>query len=160
MLTSLPVTLYPSKRKSAWLLLLMLVFVVLGCMLVWLELDVLWGWINIGFFGFGASVMALQFHPRASYLTLDEQGFTLGAMFRTWRTSWGDVAEFGVYRIAHNDIAGWNYRDDYPQRNRAHAIAKGMWGFEASLPETYGLKAPELAALLNNLRTLLLKEQI
>lgn len=150
MISSLPVTLRPSKQRLAWLLLLMLAFVSLGGILIWFGGHVLWGWLTIAFFGLGVIVMALQFHPRASYLTLDEEGYTMCSLFRCHRYEWRYIEGFGTYRLSHNNFVGWNFTDDYPLRGRGLAISKEICGFEAGLPEAYGLKAAELCTLLNN----------
>jgi hypothetical protein len=155
MFSTLPVTLYPSRHKLFWLLLLMLTFVVLGGILISLEIDVLWGWITVGFFGVGATVMALQFHPQSSYMTLDIDEMIVCSLFRCQHYDWRYIEGFGTYCLSHNNFVGWNFTDDYPQRGRGLAISKGICGFEAGLPETYGLSAAELCTLLNNLLTYL-----
>ena len=41
---------------------------------------------------------------------------------------------------------------DYPATGRARAISKSLSGYEAALPDTYGMKPQELVELMESLR--------
>lgn len=48
-------------------------------------------------------------------------------------------------------MIAWNFTPDHPPIGRARGISKAFSGYEAALPDTYGMKAQELADVLNNL---------
>ncbi len=89
---SLPLTLYPSRVQTALLLLLALAFTVIGVLMV--RDGKIAGYFVGGVFALGVPIFALQFHPRAAYLHLTEEGFTYCSLFRRklyggipWRSS-------------------------------------------------------------------------
>jgi hypothetical protein len=97
-------------------------------------------------------VFALQFHPKAAYLHLAADGFTICSLFRAHTVRWAQVREFAVIRVGPNRMVGWNYTPDYPGSGRARAVSKLLAGCEAALPDTYGMKPQELAKLMESLR--------
>jgi hypothetical protein len=105
------------------------------------------GWLCMGFFGLGIPVFLLQLFPKASFLTVNEEGIEFCALFRSHRLRWSDMSEFGVCRISH--LVGFNYSAHYQRFPKARAFAKAIAGFEGALPNTYGFKADELAQLLS-----------
>jgi hypothetical protein len=76
-----PTTLYPSKLKSTLLLLGSLAFVVAGIWLI--SIGDANGLMCVGFFGLCLLVAIIQFHPKASYLHLSAEGFTVCSLFRS-----------------------------------------------------------------------------
>lgn len=48
-------------------------------------------------------------------------------------------------------MVAWNFSPDHSPKGRAGAISKALCGYEAALPDTYGMKPQDLAALLNEL---------
>lgn len=112
------------------------------------------GWAIAAFFGLCTAVFAIQLHPRASFLTVDADGFEYSALFRRHRLRWADVTEFGVITLSHHGIkthtmVGLNYSESYPHHQRGRSLSRAMTGFEGALPDTYGFSAEELAALLS-----------
>ena len=146
----IPTTLQGSRKKAAMLFVVCLVFVVGG---VWMvrsgESE---GYFVAGFFGLGLPVAVLQFHPKACYLRLEREGFTFCGLFRTLTVRWAEVREFGVMDVFGNAMVGWNFTPEYARSGRARVVAKAMTGYEAALPETYGMRAEELAGLMEGLR--------
>ena len=49
-------------------------------------------------------------------------------------------------------MVAWNFRPDYPATGHARAIFRSLSGYEAALPDTYGMKAQALASLMDSLR--------
>ena len=146
----LPTTLRPSRLRTAWLLLTFVAFTVLG-VLMGRDGERL-GYFIGGFFALGIPVFALQFHPRAAFLRLDEEEFIFCSLFRAHRVRWADVAMFGVTTVGANRMVAWNFVLGYPRTGYARGLSQAISGYEAALPDTYGLKAAELAVLLNTLR--------
>ena len=109
------------------------------------------GWFVAGFFGLGIPVFLLQFFPKSSFLTVDEDGIEFAALFRKCRLKWREISEFGVYSrksIGIGMTVGINYSPSFERYQKMRAINKALLGFEGALPDTYGLPAAELATLL------------
>lgn len=150
-------TLNPSPRK--WLLVLA-ISVILCSGGVFMLRDPgdspAWqAWCVIGFFGLCALVSALQLVPGVSRLQLDAQGFEVRALFRRHRTPWKDVAKFGVlgHPPARGVWVGWNYRPGSGPASRLRKFNLDNFGFEAQLPDTYGMAPDELVELLESIRS-------
>jgi hypothetical protein len=146
---SIPTTLYPSKFKSTMLLLISLAFVCTGIWIV--SSGDMKGLFVAGFFGLCLLVAITQFHPKASYLHLSAEGFTFCSLFRSSFVSWQQVQEFGLISISNNIMVAWNYSPDYVSAGRARAVSQALSGYEAALPDTYGLKPQHLAQLMSDL---------
>ena len=108
--------------------------------------------LSAGFFALGVPVFALQFHPRASYLSLDGEGFTFCSLFRAHTVRWADVTGFGVIEVGAGRLVAWNFVPGHPRTGSARAISQAISGYEAALPDTYGPKPTELTARMNTLR--------
>ena len=149
-LPSLPLTLRPSRARTVLLLLACLGFTVLGGFMArggeWL------GYLVGGLFALGVPVFVLQLHPRAAYLLLHEEGFTYCSLFRAHAVRWADVQGFGVIAINRFRMVAWNFVPGYPRTGRTRMLSQAVSGYEAALPDTYGLKPKELAHLLDALR--------
>lgn len=146
---SIPTTLYPSKLKLTLLLLVSLVFVVTGIWIV--NSGDVKGLLVVGFFGICLLVAVIQFHPKASYLHLSTEGFTVCSLFRSSFVSWQHVQEFGLISISSNTMVAWNYAPYYVAADRARAVSQALSGYEAALPDTYGLKPQHLTQLMSDL---------
>ena len=110
------------------------------------------GWASIVFFGMGVVVFLIQFLPGAAYLRLTEEGFSYCHAFRVHTVRWEEVQEFGVMQMHHNRMIGWNYVPGYEVKSRMRAFSKALAGYEACLPNHYGLKVEQLAQALEALR--------
>lgn len=147
----LPVTLRPGRIKQTLLLLLCSVFVVAGIFMVRKDGDVM-GYVCIVFFGLGCGVFLVNFLPSAAYLRLEEDGFTFCSLFRVHTVRWADVLEFGVIRMRNNRMVAWNYVPSYTQSGAMRSVNQALSEFDAALPDTYGVKAMELAEEMQRLR--------
>ena len=94
--------------------------------------------------------------PGYGSLKLDESGFTFRSLFGEKTTPWTDIENFLVvtqrilYFIPVNRMVGWKFT----QAKRPIILkATGLLvPYDAVLPNTYGMKAAELAGLLEEWR--------
>ncbi len=142
--------------RLTWLLVLAisLAFVAVGLLALLgprpVEQEDAWAmWLCVGFFGLVAGVALLQFLPQSSFLRLHADGFTVRTLYREANYRWEDVDTFGVMAIRHNKMVGFNYAPHFDQAKRLRRAVAGLAGFEGALPDTYGMKAEELADLMN-----------
>ncbi|MBD0370522.1 MAG: PH domain-containing protein [Pyrinomonadaceae bacterium] len=165
-------TLTLRTKSTKWLLYLVisLVFVAAGVLTFKGEIM---SWLVIIFFGLGSVVFALQLFSNASSLQLSSEGFTVRSLFRSHSYRWSDVEGFAVGRmgnIKHEgaglalDVAGafipgamnprgiktvvFNFSPSYQNKHALRKINKGLSGYEACLPDTYGMSAENLAELM------------
>ncbi len=103
-------------------------------------------------FGFAAIVLAVCLHPRSAFLTLTSEGFTFAALFRKNYVAWSTVQSFATVRIGLNRMVGWNYVPEFRESTSVRRANLAMTGIEAALPDTYGMTADELCALMNEVR--------
>jgi hypothetical protein len=100
----------------------------------------------------------LGYIPRGAFLKLDQQGFTTCYWFRETSYRWCDIAEFRVitYRylgiIPYRRLVGFRYTESSGKRHLALRIVGAIARFDRALPDTYGMKATELAPLLERWR--------
>jgi hypothetical protein len=139
-----PVTLHPSRKRTLLLGLVSLLFVVAGGLAAADGAAI--GWVAVGFFGLSLLVFATLLLPRAAYLRLDEDRFTMCSLFRTGRFRWDDVRDFRPYSIRGGTFVGFDFTEASGSLGRR--TARSLAGVESGLPSIYGLKAEELAALL------------
>src|SRR5262249_43431430 len=116
------------------------------------------GWFVAIIFGIFTAVAGVQLFPGSDFLRLTPDGFTMKAMFRTTSTRWKDVSGFGVVKMQQhgfltvNTMVGFDYVDSYDRSRIGRNLARAMTGCEAALPNLYGLRAEELASLMNSWR--------
>ena len=128
-----------------------LAMVAISVALVWIGLAIrgthpVVAWACIAFFGLCGLVGLLNLVPGASRLVLDEDGFEIVSLLRRSRVRWADVARFGTLRIGLNTLVGFDFVDGYLGSARLRRVNRGLSGFQGALPDTYGMKAPALAA--------------
>jgi hypothetical protein len=95
----------------------------------------LWGWATIVLFGLGALLFLAQLMQPGT-LVLRPDGFSVSALVHSWGYAWDVVSGCGVVR---SGLRG--------ERVVVYRVA----GY-AELPDTYGLPATELAALMEEWR--------
>jgi hypothetical protein len=113
---------------------------------------VLLGWAEILLFGTFATVFCLMLAPGAAYLKLDPAGFTFCSLFRSHTMHWYEVDSFATARIGNRNLVVFNFSPLHRGQEHLRKISSAIAGYEAALPETYGLKAQDLAALMNQWR--------
>jgi hypothetical protein len=149
-LTPLPIVLRPGRTKLLLLLAVCLAFFAGGFMMVRHGEEM--GYVCSALFGLGGLVFAVNLHPSAAYLRLEETGFTYCNLFRAHIVPWRDVQNFGVWKNRGNRMLTWNFVASYSGGGRARSLSRAVSGFDAGLPDTYGLKTTELADAMETLR--------
>jgi hypothetical protein len=142
---------HPGRRKTTLMLLLSIGFVAIG---VFMGLSgQFMGWLCAGFFGLAVPVFAFQFHPKSAYLRLTAEGFTYCSLFRAHTTPWVDVQEFGMTYLGTGPIlyVAWDFVPEYSGSGKARRVSKALCGYEAALPDTYGMSADELARIMSGM---------
>jgi hypothetical protein len=139
-----PVTLHPSRKRTLGLGLVSLLFVAVGAAAAADGAAI--GWASVVFFGSCLLVFATLLLPGAAYLRLDERGFTVCNLFRTARFDWRDVRDFRTYSTRGGTLVGFDFTQASGSLGRS--TARRLACVEGGLPNTYGLKAEEVAELL------------
>ena len=87
--------------------------------------------------------------PGATFLRIERGGFTYRSFFRSRTFTWDDVDGFGPTMVSGVEIVGFHSRRARRENPFATATSAALSGYGSALPDTYGLDARELAALLN-----------
>jgi hypothetical protein len=146
-LSILPIRLKTSRTKHVLLLMVSIVFFTIG---VWMiRSGESMGYLCAFFFGFGIPVFSINMHPCASYLRLDESGFIFCSLFRAHAVRWADIEHFGIVNIRMHRMVAWNFRPGRASGS-LRAMSQALSGFDAALPDTYGMTAPALVELLES----------
>lgn len=113
-----------------------------------------YGWLAVGFFGFGALFACAMFLPRGNSLRLTPQGMEIHSLFRTTAVRWADVREFSLVSIpvTARTLVGWNFVASCPRGRISRRTSNFLAGVEAALPNSFGMTAENLCALLNDWR--------
>jgi hypothetical protein len=148
---SIACTLRPHAGKTILLLLLSAAFTATGIAMM-ASGKIFTAWLVTGFFGLCSAVFVVMLLPGASCLRLQPDGFIVRSLFRQWPlTRWEDVSEFATARVSltHTMVV---YGEAKPHNARLASANKALFRFTSGLPDTYGMKPGELAALLNRWR--------
>ena len=142
-------TLKPSKLKWAMVLLICLAFVGAALFVIPPDEDPMMRWGAIGFFGIG-TLASLPGLFGAGGLELDPEGFTISAMGRKTRRTWRECSEFSVISMRGGPFVGFTSETDAGKMGAG--LARGLVGETGMLPDKYGMKARDLADLMNRFR--------
>lgn len=146
----------PSKGNAVFVLLSCAVFVGIGVLLIVDEKTAI-GVMTVAFFGLGLLVgIAMLFHRR-SCLCLSTDGFTVNTLLKSSFHRWSDVRGFRVVNmytgpIRTNSWVMYDFASPAAVSATTRNLASLMGVGEAALPDTYGMKAAELVALMNEWR--------
>lgn len=150
---STPLLLVPKRSSVVGLLLLCAAFVAGG---LWLGLrGEPFGFVCAGFFGLGVLAALVQLVPGSCFLRVDDTGITFASLFRRNAVPWSDIDEFCVVVTRSTGIrvcetVGFNLAPTYDRATLGRRFSRAVAGCEGALPDTYGMKAVELAALLGS----------
>jgi len=105
------------------------------------------------FFGLCAAVAAIQLVFRST-LTLTTGGFMFTGLGRRVTRRWKDIDSFVVVRTsALSGLVGIRLSVSPEQTSNVRRAAKAIAGYDGgALPDTYGMTAVELTALMNDWR--------
>jgi hypothetical protein len=149
--------LHPRKLGNVAMLVVSAVFVAGGAWMI--QSGEPMGWFVAIFFALGLVVFPILLLPGAAYLLINRDGFTFCSLYKKNSLRWSDVDQFFVLEmrtggIRVNKMVVFNYAPDYPKWKRSRVIVGELVGAEGGLPDTYGMKAEELAAFLNECKRL------
>jgi hypothetical protein len=142
-----PLTLRPNKWKFLALAGGAAIFLAIG---IWMIVDGEWkGWFCAIFALICLSIFLVAMLPNAAYLALDDEGFTVCSLFRIRRYGWVDVGEFFAVKLTYNKMVMFNFSASFERLSAIRKVNASFSGFEAGLPDNYGLSHERLAALMN-----------
>lgn len=148
MLTPKPIMLRPRPIKWIGMALGSLAFSMIGIWMI--RSGETFAWMIVVFFGLCLSVSLISMLPNATYLELTADGFTMCSMFRAHTFRWADVTGFGIGRVFSNKMVMFNFEPSYERSPKLRSFNVELVGFEAALPDSYGLNHEDLAELLNS----------
>jgi hypothetical protein len=108
-------------------------------------------WIGLfvlSFFGFG-TVVALAAIIRPTQLLIDPDGMTLVQPWRRRRYDFNDCSEFRTWRGYHTAMVVFDHRSPDRDAGLLSILNEQVSGSNSWLPNTFGVSAPDMAALLN-----------
>jgi hypothetical protein len=145
-------TYYPKQWKTLLLLMVCAMFTAIGILVI--KKGDNRGYLCAIFFGIGCTIFLIHLLPGSAYLKISAEGIEYSSLFRKQRLRWQAVSKFGVIAIIQdgitvNRMVGFNYTQAYYPYKWQRKISAAMSGYEAALPDTYGFKAEDLAAQLN-----------
>jgi hypothetical protein len=149
---SVSLTLRPSRLRWSLLLLAFVVFTTAGIAMI--AAGEAWGWPVAVFFGLGIPISILVLTGRSNGLRLTPDGFAIQSL-RTSTIAWDDVEAFGTFKTAGGTMVGFTFAPSYDRATIGRALARELTEspYEGGLPDTYGMKAEELAALMEEWRS-------
>ena len=104
-------------------------------------------WVGVALFGTGVLIFLVMLLPGAASLTLDQDGFERVTLFLRFPVPWRRVANISVVempvRRARLRLVGYDDSALPPDNTSAR-----LSGRNAALPDSYGLRHEELAALM------------
>lgn len=136
------IQLFPSKRRI-WLgFTASILLVGLACVMV--RNGHMYGWFLIVFFSLGVIAPGILLLPGASWLQLDEEGFTLCMLFRPDRYLWSQISEISVWQ----GVVSFKLSPEHRGNKRGQATARAISGYDGSIPNMFQLNPESMAKLL------------
>jgi hypothetical protein len=116
-------------------------------------------YVLIGFAGLWALVQILFLTTHSSSLTMDGEGFESRLFWRGTKFRWSEVEKFAPVEVAlpksnavrKIKLVAFRFSPSCASRElpaTMRIMAESMPGYDGALPDTFGLKPEELAALL------------
>jgi hypothetical protein len=88
--------------------------------------------------------------PAGTFLRLDSQGFTYALLFRKRSVRWVDVERFRVAQLGDREHVVWDFLPTATPDAERDVMRR--FGYDASLPSSYGMAPNHLVALMEDLR--------
>ena len=105
-------------------------------------------WYCVLFFAFCAVVFAACLLPGSASLTLDADGFRLKQFYFVRKSRWQNVTNIDVGYAPPSRTKCVRYNDTQWSSWRLARWETALLGYNALLPDTYGMSADDLAALM------------
>lgn len=141
---NLPVTLRPGKIKNIILILISIAFIGMGISLI--EKNIWIAILTIFLFGISFIIFSINLIPNTSYLKISEQGLEMKSLFRKTFIPWQVVSDFTTKQIFLNKIVMFNIDENFLRISKLKSK-------QGAFPDTYGMSAKKLAALLNDYKS-------
>lgn len=138
---NLPLTLRPGKLKNIILILISIGFIGMGITLI--ERNLWIAILTIFLFGISLIVFSINLIPNTSYLKIDERGLEMKSLFRTTFIPWQVVSGFTTKQIFVNKLVMFDIDEKFLKLSKIKSK-------QGAFPDTYGMSAKKLAALLND----------
>lgn len=135
-----------SKLKNGMLFLISTAFVALGIFLLKKEPAIAWG--SICFFGLGVIVSLIQFHPDASYIKLNDQGFEVRNLFRSYFIKWSYITDLRIVSIKGTKMIVFDLTSEYGSLSLGERIGKLISDNRGAVPSSYTISTNELLKLM------------
>jgi hypothetical protein len=142
-------TLKPSRLKWIMVLLGCSAFVASAIFLIPREDDPTMWWLTVSFFGLGA-LASIPGLLGIGGLELDPDGFTINHWGRRTRRTWRECSEFSIIDMRGGPFVGFTSKTD--EAKFGASLSRSLVGETGMLPEKYGMKARDLADLMNRYR--------
>lgn len=142
--TSLELQLKPSLVTVILLVLVCLAVISVGVAMI--ISGAFQGWFVLFPFLLGLPVAPM--HYRTARLILKSEGFQVRTLRRADFFRWDEVQDFGVLKVGLNSMVVFNFSEKYDRQKNMRALSVRLVGSEGALPDTYGMKARELAELM------------
>lgn len=150
-----PLVLRPSRRSWAGMLALSIVLTVV-CGLAFLDEPHVALAVGVLLFGAGIAIAVVQLLPGRASLRIAPEGLQVRGLMRGGSWSWNELEHFRAYdadQYGATRMVGFDMRGLTPEGQSAFkTIARGMSGVDGALPDTYGMRADDLATLLEEAR--------
>jgi hypothetical protein len=109
------------------------------------------GWVVVFFFGLGLIVAVWQL-VAPGHLVITPTAIEVTALWRRYSRDLASCSEFDVWRLPRTGQRLVVFDHPLDSAKRMGRLNKGYAGRSGSLPDTYGMDAVALAALLNQAR--------
>jgi hypothetical protein len=132
----------PSRRRIwlGWIASCLLVG--LGCLQV--HNGRKFGWFVIILFGLGVIAPGVLLLPGASWLELDDEGFTLCLSFKPSRYLWSDITEMAISR----GVVSFKFAPEHRGNRRGQTAARALSGYDGSIPNMFQQDPQSLLELM------------
>ncbi len=106
----------------------------------------------IAFFAVGAAASFMMLLPGSAYLLLTPGGFTARTIFKSRTFRWAEIEAFDVMAFRGAKLVVFTFSPQGKLRvveSRWRKLNQAIGGGDDNLPDTYGMSAEALAALMN-----------
>ena len=136
-----------SSRRRIWLgCVANSILVGLGCLMV--HSGNKFGWFIIVIFGLGVLGPVILLRSGASWLELDEEGFTLCLSYKPDRYLWGHVTEMAIW----HGVVSFKLGSEHRGTRRGEKTARAISGYDGSIPNIFSLHPQTLLQLMREFK--------